>query len=405
MHGFFEVSHADLDGLIHAGRGLKNTLVRLAKLDAKGKKFTTMAALRTAVEVAEVKAVNKRRKSLLAYFVSPSCQLFSRVDSVKVSVEELDELLHIALPSSSSASAALRAVLKLLRTVNERGQKFDTVHALIPTLHVLYEREEQGKRHEELTKQLAQQQQQLLLLQQQLLQQQQMPMGGGGGPGSGVLGSGPTNPSSFHPGSPPAPHSGYEAVGGGLMESFLHMQQQQQMMQGMGGYGSPLSASPPVATSPLYDYYGGGMMGGGGGGGGGGEGGEGGMGGGMGMMGLGQGMYPAHAMGHHYTMEPMQTQTMGGSHAGVGEWARWGLGVGGEGGASRPRVVITRTITPSDRRKAGRRSGVEVCDVVGKGVWWCVSVVGVVLRVSGGSTVSVVWLLCSEMRRLRAWCG
>ena len=242
VQGFFQVSHEHLDALIHAGAGLPNLLVRLHKLDAKAKKFISMPALIAAVEAAELKAVNKRRKSLLAFFVSPACALFSRVDTVRVSVEELDELLAVCQSSSSSASGALRAVLKLLKAVNEKGQRFDSVRALLPVLHVLHEKEEQGRRHDELSKQLAQQQQQLMALQAQLMQQQ-------------VMTSPPQQSQPFLPASPPPAASAFDSLpgsGGYSVESFLQQMQLQQLQQ---QFGSPLTASPPPSASPLYDYY------------------------------------------------------------------------------------------------------------------------------------------------------
>ena len=54
-----------------------------------------MTALIAAVEAAEAKSLSKKRKALLSWFASSECQLFSRMDSVKVTVEELDELMEV----------------------------------------------------------------------------------------------------------------------------------------------------------------------------------------------------------------------------------------------------------------------------------------------------------------------
>ena len=256
VSGYFQVSHDHLDQLIHAGRGLPNLLLRLGKLDAKAKKFTSMPALIAAVEAAETKSLSKKRKLLLGWFASSECQLFSRMDSVKVTVDELDELMDVCASASSSASssASLRALLRLLKSMNERGQRFDSVRAVIPVLQVMHEKDEQTKRHDELAKQLAAQQQQLLLLQQQLMQQQVMQ----------PLASPTYIPSSSPPPSANAPSAlpnAFDSMpGNSYVESFLQqMQQQQQLLAMQQHYAhahSPLAVSPPPSSSPLYDYYG-----------------------------------------------------------------------------------------------------------------------------------------------------
>lgn len=163
--GYFPVSNDHLDQLIACGKSLHNTLLRLNKLDAKGKRFKTMEALIESINASELRAHNKKRKQIIAFFGSHNCKLFAHVDSVQVGVGELDSLLAASDTPGASTGSHVRSLFRMMTHLSELGQRFDSVRSLVPVISLMHEKEQQQRQHEAMHVQLAAQQNQLLLLQ------------------------------------------------------------------------------------------------------------------------------------------------------------------------------------------------------------------------------------------------